>query len=53
MTTKCDDCENITQVTLSPFGDSYMAEIACPKCGISYDTNLSEQDINYLKGLSV
>lgn len=45
LTTTCEDCTSQVEVTFSPYGSSYMAEIACPKCGISYDTNLSDEDI--------
>jgi Zn ribbon nucleic-acid-binding protein len=49
MIMKCDDCEAFAVVTLAPYGESYMAEIECIECGISYDTNLSDEDINYLR----
>jgi hypothetical protein len=26
-----------------------MAEINCPKCGVSYDTNIDESDIEAIK----
>ena len=49
MITKCKDCDKQTKVTLVGYGASYMAEINCPDCGVSYDTNLSEEEINGLK----
>ena len=49
MITKCEDCDKQTKVTLVGYGASYMAEINCPDCGVSYDTNLSEEEINGLK----
>jgi hypothetical protein len=27
----------------------FMAEIACPKCGVSYDTNIDDTDIEAIK----
>jgi hypothetical protein len=27
----------------------FMAEIACPKCGVSYDTNIDDADIEAIK----
>jgi hypothetical protein len=41
----CEDCDSVTQITLKPYGTRFMAEIACPKCGVSYDTNLDDADI--------
>lgn len=41
----CEDCNNETQITLAPYGTSFMAEINCPNCGVIYDTNLEDQDI--------
>ena len=49
MITTCEDCDKQTKVTLVGYGASYMAEINCPDCGVSYDTNLSEEDITYLR----
>lgn len=49
MITKCEDCNNQVRVTLVGYGSSYMAEIDCKKCGLSYDTNLSDEDIASLK----
>ena len=37
---ECDDCDAVTTVTIEPYGNSHMATIECPNCGISYDTNL-------------
>lgn len=45
MNAMCEDCNNETQITLAPYGTSFMAEINCPECGVSYDTNLDEQEI--------
>jgi transcription elongation factor Elf1 len=43
---KCDDCDAVTTVTLEPYGNSKMAVIVCPNCGVSYDTNLDESECN-------
>lgn len=40
----CDDCEAITAVTIEPYGKGKMAAIDCPNCGVSYDTNLDEEE---------
>lgn len=44
--THCDDCDAVTTVTLEPYGNSKMAVISCPNCGVSYDTNLDESEVN-------
>ena len=44
MTGTCEDCNSVTRITLAPYGMRFMAEIACPKCGVSYDTNLVDSD---------
>ena len=49
MNGKCDDCESVTRITLKPYGTRFMAEIACPKCGVSYDTNIDDNDIEAIK----
>lgn len=43
--TKCEDCDSIAEVRLSPYGAGFMAEFICPKCGVSYDTNLDSADV--------
>lgn len=45
----CEDCDSPTQVRLAPYGMRFMAEIICPKCGVSYDTNISDEDIKAIK----
>jgi len=40
MNAPCDNCDAVTTVTIEPYGSGKMAVISCPKCGISYDTNL-------------
>ena len=49
MPNKCEDCDSVTRITLAPYGMRFMAEIACPKCGVSYDTNLDDADIEAIK----
>jgi ribosomal protein S27E len=49
MNAKCENCESITTITLEPYGQSSMAAINCPNCGVSYDTNLDDADIKNLK----
>lgn len=49
MNTLCSDCDSKTIVTLVPYGQSYMAEVECEECGVSYDTNLTDEDIASLK----
>jgi transcription elongation factor Elf1 len=41
----CEDCDSVTLITLTPYGTQFMAEIACPQCGVSYDTNLDDADM--------
>lgn len=48
MISTCEDCDSTTQVKAEPYGSSYMATIACPKCGVSYDTDLTSEDIEML-----
>jgi len=36
----CDDCDSQIKVTIEPYGKGNMAVFTCPKCGISYDTNI-------------
>lgn len=43
--TKCEDCDSIAEVKLSTYGSGFMAEWNCPKCGVSYDTNLDSNDV--------
>lgn len=45
----CEDCHSVTRITLAPYGMRFMAEIACPKCGVSYDTNIDDNDIETIK----
>jgi len=45
----CEDCNSPTLTWLLPYGMRYMAEINCPKCGVSYDTNIDESDIEAIK----
>jgi transcription elongation factor Elf1 len=40
----CEDCEAVTTITVEPYGTGKMATIDCPNCGISYDTNLDEEE---------
>ena len=49
MPSLCSDCDSMTSITLTPYGTTFMAEIACPKCGVSYDTNLDDSDIEAIK----
>jgi hypothetical protein len=42
----CDDCSNTVAISIVGYGAGYMAEILCPDCGISYDTNLDERESN-------
>ena len=49
MPNKCEDCDSVTHITLAPYGMRFMAEIACPKCGVSYDTNIDDNDIEAIK----
>jgi hypothetical protein len=45
----CEDCDSPTRTILAPYGMRFMAEIHCPKCGVSYDTNLDDADIKSIK----
>jgi hypothetical protein len=36
----CADCDSRIKVTIEPYGKGNMAVFTCPKCGISYDTNI-------------
>jgi transcription elongation factor Elf1 len=49
MISTCEDCNSPTYVRLAPYGARSMAEIICPKCGVSYDTNISDEDIEAIK----
>jgi hydrogenase maturation factor HypF (carbamoyltransferase family) len=49
MKSTCEDCDSVTRITLAPYGMRFMAEIACPKCGVSYDTNIDDNDIEAIK----
>ena len=49
MPSTCEDCDSVTRITLAPYGMRFMAEIACPKCGVSYDTNIDDNDIEAIK----
>ena len=46
---KCEDCDSVTRITLALYGMRFMAEIHCPKCGVSYDTNIDDTDIEAIK----
>ena len=41
---KCDDCESEITLTLEAYGNGQLMKIECPKCGVSYDTNLDPTD---------
>ena len=45
----CEDCDSPTKVSLSPYGAHRLAQIDCPECGVSYDTNISDEDIKAIK----
>jgi hypothetical protein len=45
----CEDCDSPTKVSLSPYGAHRLAQIDCPECGVSYDTNISDEDIQVIK----
>ena len=45
----CEECGSSVTVKLEPYGSSFLAAIACPKCGVSYDTNLDAADIEALR----
>ena len=45
----CEDCNSTTRTILAPYGMRFMAEIHCPKCGVSYDTNIDETDVQAIK----
>ena len=49
----CENCNDLISVSLSPYGNSFMAVISCPTCGESYDTNLTDEEINYLRQESI
>ena len=40
----CEDCDSPTTLTPTPYGAGVMVAIACPKCGISYDTNIEKEE---------
>jgi len=42
---KCDDCESDITLTLEAYGNGQMMKIDCPKCGLSYDTNLDPIEV--------
>jgi hypothetical protein len=44
---KCLDCESEITATFTPYGVGVMAKYDCPKCGVSYDTNIdaTEQEL--------
>jgi len=44
---KCLDCESEITATFTLYGVGVIAEYLCPKCGVSYDTNIdaSEQEL--------
>jgi transcription elongation factor Elf1 len=42
----CNDCDSKVTVNVMAYGAGVMAEIICPNCGISYDTNLQGGDSN-------
>jgi hypothetical protein len=43
--TKCDDCDSEITLTLEAYGNGQLMRIDCPKCGVSYDTNLDPVDV--------
>lgn len=45
----CEDCGSAVAIELQPYGSSFLAAISCPKCGVSYDTNLDPADIEALR----
>ena len=45
----CDDCDSVTKIILSPYGAHRLVKIDCPECGVSYDTNISDEDIRAIK----
>ena len=45
----CEDCNSPTRTALAPYGMRFMAEINCPKCGVTYDTNIDDADIEAIK----
>jgi|LauGreDrversion4_2_1035121.scaffolds.fasta_scaffold329620_5 hypothetical protein len=45
----CEDCDSVTKISLSPYGAHRLAQIDCPECGVSYDTNISDEDIQAIK----
>ena len=42
---KCDDCESEITLTLEAYGNGQLMRIDCPKCGVSYDTNLDPIEV--------
>ena len=51
MDSTCEDCNSTTKVTLAPYGMGFMAEINCPICGVLYDTNIDDKDVESIKQL--
>jgi hypothetical protein len=49
MNSTCEDCDSPTQIKLSPYGAHKLAQITCPKCGVSYDTNITDEDIQAIR----
>lgn len=47
--TSCEECGSAAIVKLEAYGDSFLAATICPKCGVSYDTNLDAADIEALR----
>jgi hypothetical protein len=45
----CEECSSAVSVKLEPYGSSFLAAISCPKCGVSYDTDLDAADIEALR----
>ena len=42
---KCEQClESEITLTLEAYGNGQLMRIDCPKCGVSYDTNLDPTD---------
>jgi hypothetical protein len=47
---RCDDCNSGIEITLEAYGNGQMMKIECPKCGVSYDTNLDPVDTKEREG---
>lgn len=49
MNSICEDCDSLTKIKLSPYGAHKLAQIDCPNCGVSYDTNISDEDVKAIR----